>query len=117
MEVHFSWKRAETLQNTIDFVIKVGLWLRLDSQYPNENQPLKSLSYKTNKLGLGYKIILPAADNLDCIFLVTGFGVLAAFCSICLDISAHLLFGLVFCITLDGGSAFSGVFSLSSAST
>ena len=26
---HFLWKRFQTLQNTIDFVINVGLWLRL----------------------------------------------------------------------------------------
>ena len=29
-ELHFSWKR---FQNTIDFVIKVGLWLRLGTQF------------------------------------------------------------------------------------
>ena len=28
-EPHSSWKRFQILQNTIDFVIKVGLWLRL----------------------------------------------------------------------------------------
>ena len=27
--MHFSWKRFHILQNTIDFVTKVGLWLRL----------------------------------------------------------------------------------------
>ena len=29
VEVHFSWKRFHILHNTIDFVLKVGLWLRL----------------------------------------------------------------------------------------
>ena len=28
-EMYFSWKRFHVLQNTIDFVTKVGLWLRL----------------------------------------------------------------------------------------
>ena len=28
-EMHFSWKRFHILQNTVDFVTKVGLWLRL----------------------------------------------------------------------------------------
>ena len=28
-KMHFSWKRFQIFQNTIDFVIKVGLWLRL----------------------------------------------------------------------------------------
>ena len=29
-KLHFSWKRFQIFQNTIDFVIKVGLWLRLN---------------------------------------------------------------------------------------
>ena len=36
MEGHFSWNRAETLQITVDFAIKAGLWLRLVKEYTSD---------------------------------------------------------------------------------
>ena len=57
--LHFSWKRFQILQNTIDFVRKVGLWLRLINMHLMRCRHLtKFLDFKT-KANLYYSFFYP----------------------------------------------------------